>query len=148
VSMSTRMHITVEDELLARIDAARHPDQSRAAFARRAIERELNGPTHDSTAVVSSPPVTHQKAKRMTPEELDPYFDAIQEKVKPPVEALKEGLAVQATIVPQTPAEKALMKAVKPMVYCTVCDRTSLDTHWGCPDHGYGKVKPFRERGL
>jgi hypothetical protein len=56
------MHITVDDELLARIDEVKHEDQSRAAFVRRALERAVTGSvspqkwTDDSLAEVPYEP--------------------------------------------------------------------------------------------
>lgn len=53
VPMSTRMHITVEDELLAQIDAAKHPDVSRASFVRRAIQEMVASMRHGASRVDS-----------------------------------------------------------------------------------------------
>jgi hypothetical protein len=109
-------------ELLERIDAVRE-DVPRSAWVRRAVESRL----------IHEEPLEEVVAR-------DRARDAERAAAKP-------SATVETPKLQQTESH-AISKGVKPMVYCTVCDRSSASTKWGCSEHGYGKVKPFKERGL
>ena len=53
------------------------------------------------------------------------------------------GLNVQAQ-PPAAQFKPVTTPARKPMVRCSVCGLESSSTQWGCPEHGYGKVRPIR----
>jgi predicted transcriptional regulator len=136
VSRSVRIPAELDARLVAE---AERLDRSVSWLIVRALDGTIGG---------ASQKVATQRAKAA--EEPQKWTDDSLAEVpyEPPVKSSKERMAVKATIVPQTPSEKLLTKGLKPMVYCTVCDRSSLSTKWGCPEHGYGKVKPYGERGL
>ena len=126
--MSTRMHIVVDDELLARIDQAKHEDQSRGAFVRRCVERELAA--HGPFELESKPT---PKVPEVPPKPQGRKAQPAHPSVPRPVKRKIEMPEIEQTV---TMAKASSMP--QPSVWvCSTCGwEKRAHTPRPCPDHG------------